>query len=598
MGWSVDLDWTAPKHPPTATWDGARRGWVAFDGYIANHAEVAAALGIEGPIPGDETLAAEALARWGEGAPCRLAGAFALASWDERRRALLAAADPLGVKSVVYQARGSRLGLATSTRELRRLSWIDAGVDDQAVALFLCGGHLASDTTYYRNLRRLPAGHLLRATGSRLDTRMDWGPPFDVPAGIRTTADLLERFRELFVQVVAESLPIDRPGVVLLSGGFDSTSVAYAAAEAIRRSGGRLASPTLHSWAFPGLACDESERVRIAQAGLDFDATLRPGSMAALTAEQMSHSAAVHDGPYLNLQQALFDEFAGSYGDRSRAVTLTGLGGDELCVDWHFEVDLLRRSGILGWIPALRTIARMDGVSTRRALATVAGRFGWQSPRTIWRRVAPRARAADERPEAWCRPEVKRLASKAGRGDRHGKAPDWPTHSGKVRWQVTSAAATYEARRWWDLELTSGGLALRAPFLDRRLWELVLGADALLPRSFDEGRYKPLISHGLASLVPSRLTSTYWKVVFDQYEHGILERTLPALRECLLSSGEWRAAAFIRREKARELLISTEAALTGNPSCRMDTSLLLRVAGLEIWLRHQHRKHPSSAKSA
>lgn len=329
------------------------------------------------------------------------------------------------------------------------------------------------------------------------------------------------------------------------------TAVAGAAAQVFGASGPTDDQPFLLSSTFPGLPCDESSRIDVARRSLPFEAVVMPAAGRKLDLARALEAARAHDQPGLNLQQELFEEYAAQAQARAARCVLSGLGGDELCIDWHYERDLLRAAGVRGFPGALRRIAELEGTGLRGALSLIAGRL---------------------------RSRIRR--------SRQRQYP-WSSHSARIRWQVLQDPKGQAARRWWDEELQARGLALASPFLDRRLWELVLGSDRWLPRSFDTGHYKPLIADAMREFVPEELTRAYWKASFDEYNRGVLRRSMPELCAVLFDSGTWESEAFIRRSRAEELAASIRGDRKGKPPDPIVQDVFPRVVALELWLRQR-----------
>ena len=113
----------------------AERGlWVAADARLDGRAVLCAALDADPREADDAQLILRAYARWGERAPERLLGAFALAVWDERRRTLLCARDHVGLRSLHFWHRDDKLVFATWPETVIELAGLPRAVDEEALA--------------------------------------------------------------------------------------------------------------------------------------------------------------------------------------------------------------------------------------------------------------------------------------------------------------------------------------------------------------------------------------------------------------------------------------------------------------------------------
>src|SRR5438067_386837 len=86
----------------------------------------------------------------------RLRGMFAVAIWDARRRRLILARDRYGIKPLYYRAVGGTLEFASELRALPR-----GEIDLDALEAFLAFNSIPSPYSIFRDVRKLPAGHLL-----------------------------------------------------------------------------------------------------------------------------------------------------------------------------------------------------------------------------------------------------------------------------------------------------------------------------------------------------------------------------------------------------------------------------------------------------
>ncbi len=162
-----------------------------------------------------------------------LDGMFAFAIWDEKEKKLFAARDRFGEKPFYYfynpQDRvlhfASELkalwatGLPCNTDESMLLNYLALGLTNHPIN---------NEKTFYKNFKRLPAGHYL-----------EFNPHVEKPIPTVTRywqldkatqltiseKEAIERFNELFQRSVANRLRADVSIGTSLSGGLDSSSV-------------------------------------------------------------------------------------------------------------------------------------------------------------------------------------------------------------------------------------------------------------------------------------------------------------------------------------------------------------------------------------
>ena len=157
-----------------------------------------------------------------------LRGMFAFALWDARRRALLLARDPYGIKPLYYASDGRSLRFASQVKALRAGGAISGEPNSAGEAGFYLFGSVPEPHTLYRDIRALPAGCTLWVDelGPREPTRyFSIAKVFQRAAAepIRLDEEALqERVREALLDSVRHHVVADVPVGVFLSAGVDS----------------------------------------------------------------------------------------------------------------------------------------------------------------------------------------------------------------------------------------------------------------------------------------------------------------------------------------------------------------------------------------
>ncbi len=556
---------------------------VAFDGRLCNLRELeplaASRSGAQSSTPAG--LVAALWRDRGFGLLDSIVGDFALALWDPVGRELLLATDPLGQRPLYYagSADGTMLAFASRTNALRCLDWVGSEPDDETVVANLLNLPVEPGRTFHRAIRQVPGGHVVRWQDGRISVRRYWGPNFPCP-DIRTVDAMLEAFEHTVRVAVADRLDPARPTALLLSGGYDSTAVAGAVATLRRESPGSVPPVVALSGVFPGLPCDESARIDVALAENGLPARRFNPLGRGVTIESMQRDVARHDAPVINFQAPFADAYATLAREFGAVTLMTGLGGDELAIDFDYQIDFVRQMGWLRFPETVRRIARIENRS-RRSVATQLVRELCPEPlkrpcRAIRNLATASARRA--RDLAWLDPATLDVAERLRR-----RPPPRPvgfgSHTQEVRWRIAGSPIVEASRRWFALEADAAGLELASPLLDRRLFELVFAADARVqPRSSDRGDYKPLIARGLP-YAPGRLVGAFWKVDFQSYDTHVMQQSLRTIEEWLFGAQPWSAGRYVSREAA----VRTVAAFRESPK-----RMLFRIGaivGLETWMR-------------
>ena len=158
----------------------------------------------------------------------RLRGMFAVAIWDARRGRLVLARDRYGIKPLYYRDVGDELRFASELRALPR-----GEIDLDALEAFLAFNSIPAPYSIFRDVRKLPAGHVLVWENGEISLERFARPGPATAADVRDgdEAELVEELRARLRDSVRAHLLSDVPVGVLLSGGVDSAALAALAAQ-------------------------------------------------------------------------------------------------------------------------------------------------------------------------------------------------------------------------------------------------------------------------------------------------------------------------------------------------------------------------------
>ena len=211
-------------------------GQTILTGWIADRAALAAQLG----FPADAAPAAiarAALARFGQDTPAEMLGEWSLYHSEAGGQVWLMQAAATRDR-LFFSANGARLAFAPDAAALRRLDWVDGGLDPEVVGLSL-GRHtlrqLIGTRSIFKGVEKVPPGGSLRFTTSGTVQRGQ--AELLVPqAPFRgDPADALAALEAMLRRVVRERLGMTDRAAVLLSGGLDSSLLAALAAQELAK---------------------------------------------------------------------------------------------------------------------------------------------------------------------------------------------------------------------------------------------------------------------------------------------------------------------------------------------------------------------------
>src|SRR6476619_2534245 len=214
---------------PIANEDGTVH--VVQNGEIYNYRELRRELeraGHEFRTHGDTEVLVHLYEEHGNAFAERLRGMFAVAIWDARRRRLVLARDRYGIKPLYYRHAGGELRFASEVRSLPR-----GAIDLDALEALLAFNSIPSPYSIFRDVRKLPAGHVLVWEDGEvtLERYARPGPAAEDELRTGDEAEIVEEMRARLRDSVRAHLLSDVPVGVLLSGGVDSAVLAALAAQ-------------------------------------------------------------------------------------------------------------------------------------------------------------------------------------------------------------------------------------------------------------------------------------------------------------------------------------------------------------------------------
>jgi asparagine synthase (glutamine-hydrolysing) len=337
---------------------------VVQNGEIYNYRDLAAELerlGHRFRTRCDTEVHVHGYEQWGDGYLERLRGMFAVALWDARERRLLLARDRFGIKPLYVRDTGGELAFASELDALPR-----GEIDLDALEAFLATNSIPTPLSIYREIRKLPAGHLLAWQDGR--TRLErFARPGPLPERADDEAELVEECRARLRDSVRAHLVADVPVGVLLSGGVDSGALAALAAEEVSEPL-RTFSIGFEEQSFDELAGARAVASRYATSHREL--VLRPDAALLLPA-----LADAFDEPFAD-SSALPTYLVSKLAAEDVKVALSGEGGDELFGGYYtYVADLLaERIGPLAGL-ARPFVERLPSSSGRLSFDYKAKRF-------------------------------------------------------------------------------------------------------------------------------------------------------------------------------------------------------------------------------
>lgn len=237
---------------------------IVYNGEIYNYREIKSILqqrGFPFVSESDTEVILAAYAAWGPACLEQFDGMFAFAIWDNEEQKLFAARDRFGEKPFYYVADGRQFLFASEMKALWAAG-VERQMDESMLFNYLTLGYIQDPgdrgCTFYRNIRKLPAGHYLLCAeaGSEVTEHAYWNIHMEESAPVPDEAEAVKKLRSLLSLSVTRRLRSDVAVGTSLSGGLDSASVITQ----IKKTG---RYETLHAFSavFPGFIRDESRPI-------------------------------------------------------------------------------------------------------------------------------------------------------------------------------------------------------------------------------------------------------------------------------------------------------------------------------------------------
>ncbi len=503
---------------------------------------------------------------------------------------------------------GRQLRVQGSITGLRRIAWAksdghtfvsdrtdiladltNAKIDDSLLATRVaCGGMVPPplrERSMWLGVNSLPPDRYLLVEGGQRTREVKWWQP---PAPETTLAEGACRVREALVSALYSRNPVHGRLSADLSGGLDSTSLAFLAART---------TPHLltHRWAEAEAGNDDGKYAAIAAREL-------PNAEHLVIPQ--SDIPPVFSDPHLNgdpEQPYLFARTAARAVYTARMLVahsstrhIAGHGGDELFYKFPgYLHPLLRRRPLtaIRHIRAHLALSRWDRKATVAQLLDTSGFPDW------WKRQADQLTAPPPGgrfpPLGWgfmplhAQPWVTGEALHAARAtlreaaeEAHPLAPDRGQHQYLLALRTTAPAYAQLGRLF-----ERAGVRLDLPYLDDRVVEAALSVR--LEERAHPWRYKPLLAEAMRGVVPESIATRVTKGEFSADLSLGLRRNRASVLDFLADSAIAKRG-LIDVDTLRRLLLAPQADHSRNIA-------LEHLVGCETWLRTTPKRQDAPA---
>ena len=175
-------------------------------------------------------LLSAAFKAYGTGMTRYLEGSYSACIWEKRTQTLHLIRDPMGSRPLFWTRTNNRFAFATDLPALIQAPWVRTEIDRRNLAEYLSFRVVHAPRTLLRDVRSLPASHLLRVHSDQLEVRRYTSLTY-APNNTASPkeSDLVDQLQSAMNASVRRRLPNNSPAALYLSGGLGSTAIAAAA---------------------------------------------------------------------------------------------------------------------------------------------------------------------------------------------------------------------------------------------------------------------------------------------------------------------------------------------------------------------------------
>ena len=521
----------------------------------------------------DPEVLLAAYLKWGARCVEHFLGDFVFSIWDQQKKRLFLARDPLGAFGIAYYRKGPLFICASEISAILDLPQVTARVNEDVVLKALVGMQMGQQETFFESIHNLPPAHCMLISDNDSRTWKYWEINPDDRVRYKNEDQYTDHFLQLLNQAVSDRLRSTGPVGISLSGGSDSTLLAALAAKQLSSAPipQRLKS---FSYVFDHFKeCDERKYIYPTVQKYDIDASYLQSDHL-WTFAHLEKQEIARDFFWSNCFCQLPVSIAHAAKTSGCRVLIDGMFGDALfCEPSLFAADLIRQGRFLHLYQLLR--ANPDGINWKDDLFN----HGLRPLLPHWLRRAYRIlRPVDIKAEipGLAPARLKRLGelrqAEFARPPLSGLSPGRATRHRRIFQSVW--AQGFAATR--SKPYQQNGIERVSPYFDRRLVEFALAIPT--EQLSHVSRPRKLQNEAMRRVLPETVYGRNEKTSFRSLlEAGILdkehERINKLLEQSLTVQQGWADENWLNREKHRSTSIQT------------DVFALSQFLHLELWLR-------------
>ncbi len=220
------IDTSAGAHQPMVSADG--RYALVFNGEIYNFQELrdrAEQRGYRFVTSSDTEVILALYAQEGTDCFAQLSGMFAIAIYDFAERTLVLTRDRMGEKPLYWSLQNNMLSFASELSALMEARLVRKEIDHESLQMYLQLDYVPTPRTILRDVHKLEPATILVYKDAQITKQTFWRPPHVLST--MSEDEAVGRLDTLLSDIVKRELISDVPLGVFLSGGLDSSTIAY-----------------------------------------------------------------------------------------------------------------------------------------------------------------------------------------------------------------------------------------------------------------------------------------------------------------------------------------------------------------------------------